>query len=177
MRVTPDGKANPFIRPVEADANPIYITVRRRADDVWDPPGPRPNWVDSEYTKMDSRYVVVFQMGSSQNSPPFQTNPDGHIMDFDVSGADRYSDMNPKFPHTYPFNLDVTAIYWGAFGYNMLILKPAEKDWVFVVYTGSLRTDTEARRMNIRLPHPPGYQSEAEVEISLLTGPCIRETR
>jgi hypothetical protein len=64
-----------FIRPAEADANPIYITVRLRADDVWDPPGPRPNWVDSQYTKMDSRYVVVFQMGRSQNSPPFKRNP------------------------------------------------------------------------------------------------------
>jgi hypothetical protein len=176
MKVTPDGKVNPFIRPVEADANPIYITVRLRADDVWDPPGPRPNWVDSQYTKMDSRYVVVFQMGRSQNSPPFQTEPDGHIMDYDVSGADRYSDVDPKFPHTL-LNKDVKAIYWGAFGYNMLLLKPADKDWVFFVYTGSLRTDTEARRMNITTPHSPGYQSEAEVEISLLTGPCIRETR
>jgi hypothetical protein len=195
MKVTPDGKVSPLIWPWPDGSNPVVITIRRRADNVWTPPGPGPGPVIERFGGVDTRYTVTVQPGAvPDQSNTFQARPPppralknpytGRVeqvdpADYVTSGVVPGSDVDPKLPQSDSFGLpaDVNAIYWGDFGFNVLTLHPAEKDWVFLAYKGYLLSDAEARLRNIKYGHPPGMPSEANASVEFMTGPCIRETR
>jgi hypothetical protein len=135
----------------------------------------------AEHLPMDARYIITVQSSSpSAEGNFFQAWPgDGReeLADYIDSGVDPRSDVDPR-SGSPNFPAGVDAIYWGDYGFNAkLILRPAEKDWVFLAYKGDLVSDADARRQNIRYPHPADRPSEANASVQFMTGPCIRETR
>jgi hypothetical protein len=165
MRVTADGEAHPIAD--MSSMKPIHITIRRRSDDASLPSD------GFGIGGFDSRYVVLLEGGNDQ---PFTTE----AADQQHSGV-QFRFPVPSLPLTQKIGLErglkgVEAIYWlHAHIHGILSLRPADKDWVFFVYSGDLMTDAEARRINIEGYGPPRYHAQAEAEVDFLTGPCIRD--
>ena len=108
----------------------------------------------------DEKYVLIVEAGEST---PFTSKSDK--MNEHVSV--RRVRANSWF--------DVTASYKGAASYEMhLTLKPADRGWMFSIYNGGLRTDSEARHLNIQVPTVEGHQMQWKPEsiAFLTTGPC-----
>ena len=166
MKATPDGGGHPI-----ADTQPmapILITIRRRSDDassLADGPG---------LGGLDSRYVVVVQQEGTR-SQPF-SNAAGAV-DHYYSGVSFLFPTDPDPVNRRKGLRGVEAIYWMHNSiHGVLSLQPAEKDWVFFVYAGSLTTDAEARGANIKYPfNRLGASWEAEANVHFLTGPCVRD--
>jgi hypothetical protein len=164
VKVSPDGRYSPNI-----DANatgPIHITIQRRSEEGMELYKRRMR-TNTAIGALDVRYTV------SLSGPAGQLFASDGPIDFYDSGV-RFNFPTGPDPTARRQGLKgVEAIYWQT-GHHpqILSIQPADRDWVFSVYSGGLTTDVEARHLNIEVP---GLHWDAGAEAYLLTGPCVRK--
>jgi hypothetical protein len=150
IKVSPDGNFSPSVD--QTGQEPIRITL-------WPP-------AKDEYAVPDNYYLVVVAAGpQSLLTSDTNSEPNARVR------------RHPKSASSSTL-FDVEARYGSQVGHDQLtlVIKPADQDWVFSAYSGSLTTDAEARHLNIRVPKIDGHtmQWKPESSVFLETGPCER---
>jgi hypothetical protein len=150
IKVSPDGVSTPSVD--QTGQEPIHITLLPPAKD--------------EHAVPDNYYLVVVSAGP-QSLLTSDTNSEPNAR---VRRHPRSAGSSALF--------DVEARYGNQVDHGQvtLVIKPADHDWAFSAYSGSLTTDTEARHLNIQVPKIDGHtmQWKPESTVFLETGPCER---
>jgi hypothetical protein len=148
MIVSPDGNFRPALD--RTGLEPIHITL-------WPPAKDKHPFPDE--------YLAVVAAGAQSLLTSYDnSSPNAHV--------------RPHHSSTGPNALfDVDARYANQSGQTLtLIIKPADHDWIFSAFGGSLTTDVEARHLNIQIPQVDGQTMHwrAESNVFLETGPFER---
>jgi hypothetical protein len=166
-KVTPDGQAR---TDVDFSLGPIIVTVKPRSEAgqqslrFWG--------AGDNLSRASTHYTIAIE---GRPRELFGTDDDA---DRAVSAVEfHYSHplgALPPYPHRDLS--DVAATYWVDYGSpRQLLMQRADKDWTIILYMGGLRTDMEARHLNITMPHLKySLTFSAEASVTLLTGPCVQ---